>query len=84
MGPSTPRCSSQSCAVFVSVLLLGFWMLFGKFKMVCCFGTLIQFRLPFKLRPCKVLCLLCFGVPGWGCIVTTTVSFRMTKDRRTD
>ena len=26
MGPSTPRCSSQSCAGFVSVLLLGFWM----------------------------------------------------------
>ena len=24
MGPSTPRCSSQSYAVFVSVLLLGF------------------------------------------------------------
>ena len=53
MGPSTPRYSSQSCAVFVLVRLLGSGILFGKFMLVCCFGTSILFRLPFKLRPCK-------------------------------
>ena len=53
MGPSTPRYSSQSCAVFVLVRLLGSGILFGKFMLVCCFGTSIFIRLPFKLRPCK-------------------------------
>ena len=75
MGPSTPRCSSQSCAFVCLVSCWGLGSVFGKFKKVWCFGTSILYFEPFKLRPCKVPCFLCFGVPGWGCIVPMTVVF---------
>ena len=49
-GPSTPRCSSQSCAVFVVWDLVRLLEnLSGECREVCCFGTSVLFRLPFKL-----------------------------------
>ena len=65
-------------------LVEGFGFVFGKFKKVWCFGTSFLLLEPFKLRPCKASCLLCFGVPGWGCIVPRTVAFMTTRLRRTD
>ena len=59
MGPSTPPWSSQSCAVFVSVVvlaLLGRYL--GNFKKDCCFGILFWFGCPLSFWPCSFICLV--------------------------
>ena len=68
-------------AVFFSKLCcFCFWYLVrdlepcsGNVKRFVALGLLSSFGCPLSFGPVRFLCLLCFGVPGWGCIVPTTV-----------
>ena len=88
MGPSTPRCSSQSCAVFVSVILLGIWKsCLGYVKRFVALGFWSSFGCPLSFGPVSFLFCLVLGFlgGGGGCIIPTTVFLgRRGSGGRTD
>ena len=77
MGPATPMCSSQSCAVlfFVSYLNQQIACCLKRSQTVCCFGLICWVFEPFKTRPLSATMFVLFFLWLFGMFANNVFFF---------